>query len=67
VFVGGCDLAAARAVAGDSDVERYQLLDQLTLLVDKSLVVAESISGPTRYRLQETVRQHALKRRIRRR
>ena len=35
------------------------MLDQLALLVDKSLVVAESISGPTRYRLLETVRQYA--------
>jgi predicted ATPase/class 3 adenylate cyclase/DNA-binding CsgD family transcriptional regulator len=60
VFVGGFDLAAARAVAGDSDVERYQVLDQITLLVDKSLVVAESTSGATRYRMLETVRQYAL-------
>ncbi|HUO39073.1 MAG TPA: LuxR C-terminal-related transcriptional regulator, partial [Mycobacterium sp.] len=34
-------------------------LDQLTLLVDKSLVVAEDINGRTRYRLLETVRQYA--------
>ena len=27
--------------AGTADIERYQILDQLTLLVDKSLVVAE--------------------------
>jgi predicted ATPase/class 3 adenylate cyclase/DNA-binding CsgD family transcriptional regulator len=60
VFLGGFDLDAARAVAGDVDVERYQVLDQLTLLVDKSLVVAENTSGPTRYRLLETVRQYAL-------
>ena len=60
VFVGGFDLAAARAVAGGSDVERYQLLDQITLLVDKSLVVAESAGGATRYRMLETVRQYAL-------
>jgi DNA-binding CsgD family transcriptional regulator len=40
-------------------VESYQVLDLLTLLVDKSLVVAESTSGPTRYRLLETVRQYA--------
>ena len=59
-FMGGFDLAAARAVAGDSEVERFQVLDQLTLLVDKSLVVAESASGRTRYRLLETVRQYAL-------
>ena len=60
VFLGGFDLDAAQAVAGTSDVERYQVLDQLTLLVDKSLVVAENTSGRTRYRLLETVRQYAL-------
>ena len=59
-FLGGFDLDAAQAVAGGGDVERYQVLDQLTLLVDKSLVVAESSSGRTRYRLLETVRQYAL-------
>ena len=36
------------------------MIDQLTLLVDKSLVVAENISGRTRYRLLETVRQYHL-------
>ncbi|MDT5333356.1 MAG: hypothetical protein QOF31_4653 [Mycobacterium sp.] len=60
VFMGGFDLDAARAVAVDSDVERYQVLDQLNLLVDKSLVVAENFSGSTRYRLLETVRQYAM-------
>ena len=60
VFMGGFDLDAAQAVGGGSDVERYQVLDQLTLLVDKSLVMAENTSGRTRYRLLETVRQYAL-------
>ncbi|WP_414686287.1 ATP-binding protein, partial [Mycobacterium sp.] len=59
VFLGGFDLDAARAVAGADQLQRYQVLDQLTLLVDKSLVVAENTSGPTRYRLLETVRQYA--------
>ena len=35
------------------------MLDQLTLLVDKSLVVADDSAGRTRYRLLETVRQYA--------
>ena len=60
VFLGGFDLDAAQAVAGAGDIERYQVLDQLTLLVDKSLVVAENTGGRTRYRLLETVRQYAL-------
>jgi predicted ATPase/class 3 adenylate cyclase/DNA-binding CsgD family transcriptional regulator len=60
VFLGGFGLDAARAVAASDVAERYQVLDQLSLLVDKSLVVAESTGGPTRYRLLETVRQYAL-------
>ncbi|WP_369828051.1 LuxR C-terminal-related transcriptional regulator [Mycobacterium sp. 852002-51163_SCH5372311] len=57
VFFGGFDLDAAQAVAGET--ERYLVLDQLTLLVDKSLVVAEDSAQGTRYRLLETVRQYA--------
>ncbi|MGO9071734.1 helix-turn-helix transcriptional regulator [Mycobacterium sp.] len=60
VFQGGFDLDAAQTVAGGGDVQRYQVLDQLTLLVDKSLVVADDSGGRTRYRLLETVRQYAL-------
>ena len=60
VFVGGFDLDGAHAVAGTDGVERYQVLDQLSLLVDKSLVVVEKSSGRTRYRLLETVRQYVL-------
>ena len=60
VFMGGFDLDAAQAVCGDSDVERYQTLDQLTLLIEKSLVVAEDGDLGTRYRMLETVRQYAL-------
>ena len=59
-FLGGFDFDAAQAVASGGDVERYQVLDLLTLLVDKSLVVADDSGGRTRYRLLETVRQYAL-------
>jgi predicted ATPase/DNA-binding CsgD family transcriptional regulator len=60
VFMGGFDLEAAQAVAGGAEVERYQVLDQLALLVDKSLVVAGETANRTRYRLLETMRQYAL-------
>lgn len=59
VFAGGFDLDAAQAVCASSDVEIYQLLDQLSLLVDKSLVVADDTGTGMRYRLLETVRQYA--------
>ena len=60
VFLGGFDLDAAVAVAGDAPVQSHQVLDLLTLLIDKSLVVVENTGGRTRYRLMETVRQYAL-------
>src|SRR6202012_4788049 len=44
VFQGGFDFDAAQTVAGGGDVRRYQVLDQLTLLIDKSLVVADDSS-----------------------
>jgi predicted ATPase len=47
VFFGGFDLDAAHAVTGGGDMQRFQVLDLLTLLVDKSLVVADN-PGPQR-------------------
>lgn len=58
-FMGGFDLDAAQSVCGDSDLEAYQSLDQLTLLIDKSLINAEDGAFGTRYRMLETVRQYA--------
>ncbi|SON63567.1 Putative HTH-type transcriptional regulator [Mycobacterium simulans] len=60
VFVGCFWLDDAQAVAGGGDIERYQILDELTLLVDKSLVVADDSRGRMCYRLLETGRQYAL-------
>jgi predicted ATPase/class 3 adenylate cyclase/DNA-binding NarL/FixJ family response regulator len=60
VFLGGFDLDAAQEVGGGGRMQRFQVLDLLTLLVDKSLVVADNTGSRTRYRLLETVRQYAL-------
>jgi DNA-binding CsgD family transcriptional regulator len=60
VFMGGFDLDAAQAVGAGTEMERYQILDQLSLLLDKSLVVAEELGGGMRYRMLETVRQYGL-------
>jgi predicted ATPase/class 3 adenylate cyclase/DNA-binding CsgD family transcriptional regulator len=60
VFMGGFDLDGAQSVCGGGDVEHYQVLDQLALLVDKSLVVTDESGSRTRYRFLETVRQYAM-------
>ena len=59
VFSGGFYLDAAHAVVTAGHIQRSQVLDLLSLLVDKSLVVAENSDGRTRFRLLETMRQYA--------
>jgi len=60
VFAGGCTLAAAEAVCAGEGLAAGQMLDLLTALVDKSLVLAErQPNQDTRYRLLEMVRQFA--------
>ncbi|MEP7083486.1 MAG: tetratricopeptide repeat protein, partial [Betaproteobacteria bacterium] len=57
VFAGGWTLEAAEAIAYSDGIERSDVLDPLTQLVEKSLVVADVDTG--RYRLLETVRDYA--------
>jgi predicted ATPase len=60
VFAGGWTVADAEQVCGDDYLSTSEVLDVLCGLVDKSLVVAEPISGgPSRYRLLETLRDYA--------
>jgi predicted ATPase/class 3 adenylate cyclase len=58
VFAGGWTLEAAEAVCAGSDLAPSEVLDLLTHLVDKSLVIAEEHDGKGRYRFLETVRQY---------
>jgi predicted ATPase/class 3 adenylate cyclase len=59
VFAGGWTLAAAEQVCVGDGVADVDVLDLLTSLSDKSLVVAEQRDEHSRYRLLETVRQYA--------
>lgn len=61
VFVGGFTLGLAQSVAADSRLDAWRVLDLLSALVDKSLVVNEGGDEP-RYRLRATTRAHALER-----
>jgi predicted ATPase/class 3 adenylate cyclase len=58
VFAGGWTLEAAEAVGAGNDVRADDVLDLLTRLVEKSLVIAD-IDG-NRYRMLDTVRHYAL-------
>ena len=59
VFAGGWTMEAAECVCIGAGVENAEVLDLMTSLADKSLVLAEEGDGQMRYRLLETVRQYA--------
>jgi len=59
-FAGGWTLEAAEAVVPGDGIAREDLLDLVSSLVDKSLVVVEN--NGERYRMLETIRQYAQER-----
>ncbi|MGW5066696.1 AfsR/SARP family transcriptional regulator [Streptomyces cyaneofuscatus] len=58
----GCDLAAAEAVCAGEGVARDEVLDLITRLVDRSLVVVAAGPAGPRYRLLESVAAYATER-----
>ena len=62
-FTGGWTLQAAEVVGSGASIEEHEVLDLLSQLVDKSLVLANAKEdGTVRYRLLEPVRQYARER-----
>jgi predicted ATPase len=59
VFAGGFDLAAAEQVCGLDPLLPEDVLDVLSSLVEKSLVMAEERADGARYRMLETIRDYA--------
>jgi predicted ATPase/class 3 adenylate cyclase len=63
VFAGSFDAESAEAVIVGSGVESWDVVDALTGLVAKSMVLAdEGATGTMRYQLLETMRQYAAER-----
>ncbi|MBE1536708.1 BTAD domain-containing putative transcriptional regulator [Actinomadura algeriensis] len=62
VFAGSFDLPAAEAVCAGDGIDDADVLDLLTGLIHKSVVLAYVKGGAVRYRLLETIRQYGLDR-----
>jgi predicted ATPase len=66
VFAGGFTLAAAEEVAAGGDVSKSQIIDLLSQLINKSLIIvearAEDEQFETRYGMLETIREYARER-----
>ncbi|MFJ4672247.1 ATP-binding protein [Kitasatospora purpeofusca] len=61
VFAGGFDLDAAEYVCGGAGVDPDELLDLLTELVAKSVVLREDSPFGVRFRLLDTLREYGLR------
>ncbi|MVU79102.1 AAA family ATPase [Nocardia sp. ET3-3] len=64
VFSGGASLEAAEQVCADTDggaVEQWEVLELLTALTEKSLLLVTEDGGP-RYRMLDTIKQYARER-----
>lgn len=62
VFAGGFTLEAAEVICAGEVIEEGEILDVLSRLVDKSLVIVEEREGEVLYRLLETIRQYSQER-----
>jgi predicted ATPase/ATP/maltotriose-dependent transcriptional regulator MalT len=62
VFAGGFTLEAAESICAGQELQRDEILELLSRLVNKSLVAVWERGGETRYRLLETVRQYGSER-----
>src|SRR5439155_1706231 len=62
VFAGGFTIDAAEAVAEGGAISAREVLDLLSGLVDKSLILLETEALEARYRMLETIRQFARER-----
>lgn len=63
IFAGSFDTAGATAIGSASgDIDEWDVLDLLTALVDKSLLVAEPSDDEQRYRLLQSMREYAFER-----
>ncbi|WP_406732891.1 ATP-binding protein [Streptomyces sp. NBC_01794] len=58
VFTGGFDLEAAEEVCSGDSISREEVLDVVTGLVDKSVLLREEPHSTVRYRLLDTLRQY---------
>jgi predicted ATPase/DNA-binding XRE family transcriptional regulator len=59
VFINGWTVEAAESICSDANILSQDILDVLTHLTNKSLVITEKTQIGMRYRMLETIRQYA--------
>lgn len=62
LFPGGWTIGATVEVCADDALEEWDVLDHLSALVDKSLILVDTQGAEPRYRMLESTREYALER-----
>jgi predicted ATPase/DNA-binding CsgD family transcriptional regulator len=62
VFAGGFELDAVEGVCADHRLAAEDMLELLSALADKSILIAEHLDSGVRYRLPDTVREYGQER-----
>jgi len=62
VFIGGFTLEAAEFVSGPQESSRGSVLERLTSLKNKSLIVRRDSAGESRFTMLEVIREYAVER-----
>ncbi|HAY33615.1 MAG TPA: tetratricopeptide repeat protein [Ignavibacteria bacterium] len=60
VFSGGWTLEAAEKICSDEMIEEFEVIDILSGLIEKSLVVSKDTENEIRFNMLVTIRQYAL-------
>ena len=58
VFSGGCTLEAAEEICSDESIERHEILDLLSQLTEKSVIIYDE--SKERYRMLESIKQYGI-------
>ena len=62
LFPGGWTIGATVEVCADDALEEWDVLDHLSALVDKSLILVDTSGSEPRYRMLESTREYAMER-----
>ena len=62
IFAGGCSLQAATEICSGEEMDEWEVLDSISSLADKSLVLVESFGDDQWYRMLVTIREYGLER-----
>ena len=60
VFSGGWSLEAAEKICSDDEISEFEIIDLISELTDKSIIISKEKEGVTRFSMLETIRQYCI-------